>query len=178
MPYLYLRSFLTTEGRVVSLVYVHTVIRTLARLVLALAMVVLFALRSPGITVAADNQQAPLLGPDFASGCTYPNPGDVTDGLGFVNFHLQHDGTVVVNDHVRNADPNATYAVFFWTGDASGTCYLEILGELTTNSRGVGNGTFGAKLLGPQYALTNCDICGGVSTGPNLFLSTATQTVS
>lgn len=53
---------------------------------------------------------------------------------GFVNAH-QVGGTLTVNVHLRHAAPNATYTVDV-------RCQTARIGVITTNSKGVGNGTF------------------------------------
>jgi hypothetical protein len=94
--------------------------------------VVLGALVTVAVAGASDNGRAGLYAGIGNGDCFGAN--DFSQPRGFLNFHLAADGAMTVNVHVRDAVPNATYVVFQ-------RC-IDFIGTLTTNSRGVGNGTF------------------------------------
>jgi len=82
----------------------------------------------------AENARVPLFyaGQNPSTCPSYAPSGSPVSG--FVNAH-QVGGTLTVNVHVRNAAPNATLVV-------NVRCQTARIGFITTNSNGVGNGTF------------------------------------
>ncbi len=88
----------------------------------------------PALAADADNANAPLF--------SYPNnstttcaSGGIANGTdaGFVNFH-RVGNVVSFNVHLQGVQPNATFFVAL-------AC-VNFVGTITTNSNGVGNGTF------------------------------------
>lgn len=116
---------------------------------------VLGAMAAPIAQASNDPYMAPLFANGVgALGCSglYNNEAGQPPETpaGFTTVVPQGDGTVQIDVHLRNADPNTTYLF-------TDACVPNNVGYLTTNSAGVGNGS----LISPQNGQTVWVINGG-----------------
>jgi hypothetical protein len=96
------------------------------------------AAAAPAASAAAVNGNGDLYSNNsFCNGAQNKTAGN---DVGFVTVHKSQDGgTVSVNYHLKDAKPGATYTVYLYTGFCA---FDAVLGTVTVNDHGVGNGNF------------------------------------
>jgi hypothetical protein len=125
-------------------------IRKISRAALVLAA--FGALAAPAALASSDPYMSPLYANTAGAdgGCDGLLNGSASQSggtiVGFTTVVPQDDGTVLVQVHLKNAEPNTTYLF-------TRACIASPFAYLTTNSKGVGNGTLVAPENGSAWVI-------------------------